>query len=103
MKFYLPNFKRRRLKEIPVTFEPVHKVFTPQRMIRMTRDVNGWVSHDQRKKWNLGYGREYAIDEDKAREFVIKGYAIPVGWEVTVSDDERAEVMSTVTTISLGG
>lgn len=102
MSFNLPNFIRRRDKFRPIEFEPVTKVFKAQRMIRMTRDVSGWVSREDRRKWSLSAYKEYAIDEDKAREFCIKGYAIPVGWEVTVSDDERAEIMSTVTIIGPG-
>ena len=98
----LPNFIRRRQKLKEIRFEPASKVFKPQRMIRMTRDVNGWVSLADRRKWSLSAYKEYAIDEDKAREFCIKGYAIPVGWEVQVSDDERAEMMSTVTIIGPG-
>ena len=99
----LANFALRRRKLRPITFTPGEQVFKPQRMVRMTRDVSGWVSERDRRKWELSYGKEYAIDEDKAREFAIKGYCIPIGWEVEASDDERAEILSTVTTIGLGG
>jgi hypothetical protein len=99
----LPNFTLRRLKTKNIEFIAAEKAFKPQRMIRMRQDVNGWVSREDRRKWSLSYGKEYAIDEDKAREFCIKGYANPVGWEVNASDDERAEVLSNVTIIGLGG
>ena len=99
----LPNFTLRRRRLQAVEFVTAEKAFKPQRMIRMRKDVSGWVSREDRRKWELSYGREYAIDEDKAREFCIKGYAVPVGWEVVASDDERAEILSTVTIIGLGG
>ena len=99
----LPNFTLRRQRSKGVEFLAAEKVFKPQREIRMTKDVTGWVTRSPLRKWTLAYGRQYAIDEDKAREFCIKGYAIPVGWEVIASDDERAEVLSNVTIIGLGG
>lgn len=103
MTFSTPNFTRRRQKLEVVQFLPVKKAFKPQRLIRMNRDTNGWVSQADRRKWSLQDGKEYAIDEDKAREFVIKGYAEPIGWKPIFSEDEKAEMMSSVTTISLGG
>jgi hypothetical protein len=99
----VPNFSLRRRKVRPITFVPAEQVFKPQRMVRMTKDVNGYVAPGDRRKWELSYGREYAIDEDKAREFVIKGYCVPVDWEVVASEDERAEILSNVTIIGLGG
>lgn len=99
----LPNFTLRRRRLDRAEWVTAEAAFKPQRMVRMKQDVSGWVSPEIRKRWSLSYGKEYAIDEDKAREFVIKGYAIPVGWEVDASDDERAEVLSTVTRIGLGG
>lgn len=98
----LPNFVRRREKLEPIRFEPVTKVFQPQRMIRMRQDVNGWADRRARIKWQLSAGKEYAIDEGKAREFCIKGYADPVGWEVNASQDEIAQTLSSVTVINMG-
>jgi hypothetical protein len=38
--------------------------------------------HLRRSRWQLQAGREYAVDEETARRFVIKRYAVPVGWEL---------------------
>lgn len=103
MTFATPNFVRRRQKLEVIEFLPVKKAFKPQRLIRMKTDISGWVSQADRRKWSLSDKKEYAIDEDKAREFVIKGYAEPIGWKPVVSEDEKAEMLSSVTTISLGG
>ena len=87
----------------PVTFVPVERVFKPQVRVRATRDLNGWADRRKKIKWHIPAGRVGCIDEDKAREFSIKGYVeILDGTVKPASDDEIAEVMSTVTTISLG-
>jgi hypothetical protein len=102
----LGRFRRRHGQALePVTFVPIRKAFKAQRMIRLNRDVSGWVGGDKRtrKKWSLSAGKEYAIDEDRAREFIGKGYAEPVGWDPNLSDDERAELEAQVTTIGMGG
>lgn len=101
----LGRFRRKHGQEPgPVEFVAVRKAFKPQRMIRLTRDVSGWVGGDKRtgKRWSLSAGREYAIDEDRAREFIGKGYAVPVGWDPNLSDDEIAELEAQVTTIGMG-
>lgn len=87
----------------PVQFVPVEKVFKPQVRVRALNDLNGWADRKKRVKWHIGAGRIGCLDEDKAREFAIKGYVeILDGTVKPASDDEIAEVMSTVTTISLG-
>jgi hypothetical protein len=87
----------------PVTFVPVEQVFKPQVKVRATRDLNGWADRHRRVKWNIPAGRIGMIDEDKAREFSIKGYVEIVAGEVKpASEDEKAEILSTVTNISLG-
>ena len=87
----------------PVTFVPVEKVFKPAVKVRSTRDVNGWADVERRKKWAMRDGQIAYIDEDKAREFQAKGYVeILDGTVKPVSEDEAAEFLSTVTTISLG-
>lgn len=67
----------------------------------MLKDVNGWASRERRAKWHLAAGRTYVVDEQTAVEFITKGYA-----EGTlprkVSPDERAELRSVMTTVSVG-
>ena len=100
----LPNFDRRRRRLEPVTFVPVERVFAPQVKVRATRDLNGWADKTKRVKWHIPHGRVGCIDADKAREFQAKGYVeILDGAVKPVSEDEAAEFMSTVTTLSLGG
>lgn len=94
--------RRRQLD--PITFVPVERVFKPQVKVRATRDLNGWADRARRVKWNIPAGRIGCIDADKAREFQIKGYVEILDGDVKpASEDEIAEVLSTVTTISLGG
>lgn len=76
------RFRRRRSPAAelePVTFVPVYRAFKPQAPIRMLMDVTGYVGFSKGKaggkKWQLRAGKTYAIDEDKARDFVAKGYA----------------------------
>lgn len=103
MTFNLPNFGLRRQKLVPVTFVPVAKAFEAQREIRMRQDVNGWVNDDKgtRRKWSLSAHRVYAISEKKAREFCVKGYADPVGWDLIASHDEVVEARSNIKTINM--
>ncbi len=100
----VPNFNRRRRKLEPITFVPIERAFKPQVKVRATRDISGWASRDRRVKWEIPSGRVGCIDEDVAREFQIKGYVEILDGSVRpASEDEIAEVLSTVTTISLGG
>jgi hypothetical protein len=88
----------------PITFIAVERVFKAQVKVRATRDLNGWADREKRVKWQLGHGRVGYLDEDKAREFAIKGYVeILDGTIKPYSEDEAAEVLSTTTTIGLGG
>lgn len=97
---------KRRPPLEPITFVPVEKVFKPQVKVRATRDLNGWADRGKtsgkRVKWSIAEGRIGCLDEDKAREFQAKGYVeILDGTIKPVSEDEAAEYLSTVTTISL--
>ena len=88
----------------PITFVPVEQVFKPQVKVQATRDINGWADKRKRVKWSIGAGSIAYIDAEKAREFQIKGYVrILEGQVDPASDDEVAEILSTVTTVSLGG
>lgn len=83
----------------PVTFAQV--TWTPQVRVRFTRDVSGWLHRDERVKWHFAAGSVHMVDEQHAVEFITKGYAtgqLPRN----VSDDERAEIRSVMTTIGLG-
>lgn len=90
----------------PVTFMPVRRVFEAQVQIRMNQDVSGWVGGNKkhRKKYALSKGQVYTIDAKTAREFVAKEYATWVRPQdhQPISDDERAEAKSQITTLSLG-
>ncbi len=100
----LPNFIRRRRRLEPVRFIPVEKAFKAQVKVRATRDLSGWVDRDRRVKWQIPAGREGCIDEDVAREWHAKGYVELVEGVVRpVSEDELAEMLSSVTTVRLGG
>jgi hypothetical protein len=88
----------------PVTFVPVEKVFKAQVKVRAKHDLNGWADRTKQVKWHIPAGRIGCLDEDKAREFHTKGYVeILDGSFKQVSEDEAAEMLSTVTTLSLGG
>jgi hypothetical protein len=83
----------------PVTFEP-HR-WQPQVRVTFTRDVSGWLHRDRRVKWHFAAGSTHMVDEERAVLFIVKGYAtgeLPRA----VSDDERAEIRSVMTTIGLG-
>jgi len=100
----LPNFNRRRRKLEPVTFVPVERAFKAQVKVRATRDISGWADRERRVKWTIPAGRVGCLDADKAREFEIKRYVEIIEGEVRpVSEDEAAEILSTVTTIDLQG
>jgi hypothetical protein len=102
---FLPSyFNRRRRKQLePIQFVPVSKAFDPQIKVRALRDLNGWVNEDRRVKWSIGRNQIGFLNESKAREFEVKGYIeIITGKVIPVSEDEAAEMLSTVTTISMG-
>ena len=95
------KLRRRRPLE-PITFVPHTHAFKPQIKVRATRDLNGWADRDRRKKWHIGKGSIGCIDEDKAREWHTKGYVeILDGTIRPVSEDEAAEMLSTVTTLNM--
>jgi hypothetical protein len=91
--------KRRQHKELyPVRFETVD--WRPQVAVKFTRDVTGWIDQTKRIRFHFSAGRTYHVDEQHAVEFIVKGYAtgeLPR----SVSDDERAELRSNMTTIGL--
>jgi hypothetical protein len=100
----IPNFNRRRRRLEPVTFVPVEQAFKPQVEVVALTDLNGWVNRDQKVKFHIGKGRHGCIDVDLAREWKAKGYVQVVNGEVPeVSQDELDELLSTKTTITLGG
>lgn len=85
----------------PVTFVSAKDAFKPQVKVTMTRDVNGYVNRARRIKWHLAAGQTYYVDEEKAVELIVKGYAhgeLPRA----VSDGEREEFESQKQVIRLG-
>lgn len=86
-----------------VTFVPVERVFSPQVKVRAKHDLSGWADREKGIKWHIPTGRIGYIDEEKAREFFVKGYVdILDGTIRPVSEDETAEILSTRTVLSLG-
>lgn len=101
----LPNFSRRQARAArgPVRFVSVSEAFEPQIRVQALRDLNGWVDEGRGVKWHIGKHQLGMLNERKAREFEVKGYVrILDGSVEPVSEDEAAEILSTVTTITLG-
>jgi hypothetical protein len=97
------KFTKKKPEVIPVTFAPIRKVFKPQIQVRTLKDISGWVDREKKIKYHLGAGKFYYLDEETAREFAVKRYVeIHNGTVRPVSPQERAEILSTVTTIGMG-
>lgn len=92
--------RKQHLELHPVEFQPVN--WQPQVQVTFTRDVNGYLNRDQRIKWHFAKGTTHMVDEQHAVEFIVKGYATGT-LPREVSEDERAELRSVMTTIGLGG
>lgn len=97
------NGIQRRLRDFrPVTFAAVSDAFKPEVTIRFKKDVSGWVNRDRKIRFHFNAGRTYMVDRETAVQMIVKGYAtgeLPR----QVSDDERADIRSAMSTISLGG
>jgi hypothetical protein len=92
--------KRRQRKELyPVEFKPVN--WEPQVEVTFTQDVTGWLDHDKRVRFHFQAGKSYHVDEQHAVEFIVKGYATGT-LPRQVSENERADIRSVMTTIGLG-
>jgi hypothetical protein len=83
----------------PVRFESVN--WQPQVEVTFVCDISGWLDRDTRVKWHFGAGTKHMVDEQHAVEFIVKGYATGTLPRL-VSDDEKAEIRSVVTTVGLG-
>jgi hypothetical protein len=83
----------------PVTLQAVS--WQPQVQVTFNRDVCGWISREQGLKFQFAAGKTYLIDEQHAIEFIVKGYC---AGELPrpVSDDEAADIRSSMVTIGLG-
>ena len=93
---------RRKTFEV-VRFVPVEKVFQPQVQVRALHDLNGWADREGGVKWHIPAGRLGMLDADTAREFQVKGYVEIIAGDITpVSENEKAEMLSTKTVISMG-
>ena len=98
--------RRRREREgrPPVKFVTVEEAFEPMIRVRALLDISGWVNRERGIKWSISKNEIGMLSQDAAREFSIKGYVeILDGTVKPVSEDEAAEMLSTVTTVSLGG
>jgi len=95
--------KKRAPRFKPITFVPVEQVFQPQVEVRAKHDLNGWADREKRIKWSIPAASVGCLDQDKAREFSVKGYVEILNGDVKpVSEDEAPEILSTVTVIGLG-
>lgn len=92
--------QRKRFRS--VRFVPVTQAFKPQIEVTFIKDVSGWVDHDRGLRYSFAAGRSYMVDEDTAVNFIVKGYA---SGELPrpVSDDEKAEIRSVMTTVGVPG
>jgi hypothetical protein len=100
----LPNFSLRRQRLTPIEFVPAFQVFKPMVEVRFLKDVSGWVGGTKklRKKWSFATGEIAAIDSDKAREFVAKGYATPTHpLDPPLTRTEIEDFQGQVTTVGL--
>lgn len=95
---------KRKARFKPVVFTPVENVFKPQHRIEMLKDVSGWVNNDKSTgtKWHMQFGKVYFVDSETADSFIVKGYA---KGELSrhYSDDEMAQIKSSVANIGMGG
>ena len=104
----VPKTPTKSKEIIPVEFVPMTHAFEPQVEVQATRDISGWVDRGRRSgkkiKWNVRDGDIGYLDIQTARQFEAKGYVRITGGKELIknmSDDERAEIMSEVTTIGM--
>jgi hypothetical protein len=90
---------RQRKELYPVEFQPVN--WQPQVEVTFTRDVTGWINQSQGVRFHFNAGSTHMVDEQHAVEFIVKGYATG-DLPREVSQDERDELRSVMTTIGLG-
>jgi len=84
----------------PVKFVPIKKdPFKPQTRITMVQDVGGKFENPI-YRYSLAAGKSYWVDEDIADNFIIKGYASGK-LSREYSDDERAQIRSSVQTVTM--
>lgn len=96
------RIRNQRRKLQPIRFVPVAQAFAPQVEVRFAQDVTGWVDRGRKQRYHFNGGCSYRIDEQLAVEFITKGYCqgeLPRA----VSDDERDDIRSAITTIGMGG
>jgi hypothetical protein len=99
MELTYARIRRHQRPITPVTLQPVN--WQPQVRVTFTRDVSGWLDRPQGVKFQFAAGSTHLIDERHAVEFIVKGYCtgeLPR----PVSDDEAADIRSSMTTIGLG-
>jgi hypothetical protein len=96
---YAAITNRQRKELYPVEFQPVN--WQPQVEVTFTRDVTGWVDREKRIRFQFNAGSTHMVDEQHAVEFIVKGYATGT-LPREVSQDERDELRSVMTTIGLG-
>jgi len=83
----------------PVVFRPIRRnPFVPQTKIRMINSVHGYFRDGSH--YNLTAGEYKWVDEVKADEFIVKGYA-EGRLSRPYSDDEIAAIRASIQVISL--
>lgn len=105
-RIYTPQVSRRQRKEGQAYkgMVPIIEAFKPVVTILMLKDVTGWVNGDKSTgyKWHMNADQAYMVDQDKADEFIIKGYA-KGKLSRKFSEDEIAQIKAGIFNISLGG
>ena len=99
----LARIRNQRQRMRRTEFLTPEQAFTPQVEVFPTRDITGWLDKPSKKKFHLKMGHSYCVDEKLAREWSVKGYVqIGRGEVRAVSEDEAAEILSSVTTVNMG-
>jgi hypothetical protein len=99
-----PSYFRRKQKKEARQFEPVvfksvrRNPFVPQTKIKMKNSVHGYFKDGSH--YSLDATKYYWVDQAKADEFIVKGYA-EGQLSRTYSDDEVAAIRASITVISL--
>ena len=98
----LPSyFERQRVRAAtklePVEFAPVRRnPLKPQTKIVMKQSLHGRFQNG--KHYDLVAGKPYWVDQEKADEFIVKGYAEGI-MSRKYSDDEVAAIRSSIQVI----
>jgi len=106
--YFIRKEEKARQAIEPVVFTPVVRdPLKPQTKIKMLTSVHGRfqpVRGQPQQRYDLVAGKSYWVDQEKADEFIVKGYAEGI-LSRAYSDDEVAAIRATIQVIgaSVGG